>query len=134
MPYISQRKPVTPQPRLAHAMIVTLFMMAAVSASPALADETTAQAALSRAEAKIEMATRQAGEAGDTGDQSFNTAREKRDTARAALSAGHYDAAEMAAEEAGIMAELTSERAKLVALKTSYDAVAKTASPSDIHP
>jgi len=39
---------------------------------PALAGETEAKAAISRADAKIEMVTSQAGQAGKNGDQSFN--------------------------------------------------------------
>ena len=120
--------------RVTAMSLATLCVAVLFWANPVLADETTAQTALSRADAKIEMATRQAGLAGDTGDQSFTVAREKRDAAQAAMKAGQYDAAEMGADEAGLLAELTGERAKLAALQTSYDAVAKAASVPITHP
>ena len=94
---------------------------------PAFAGETEAQAAIARADAKIEMVTRQAGQAGDTGDQSFNMARQRVGDARTALKAGHYDTAENLADEASLLATLTGEKAILGALQTSHDNLVTTA-------
>jgi hypothetical protein len=88
-------------------------------ALPALADETTARLAIGRADAKIEMVTRQAGQAGDSGDQSFNMARQRLTAARAAVEANHYDNAERLAEQSALLASLASERATLAALRIS---------------
>ncbi len=88
-------------------------------ALPALADEATARLAIGRADAKIEMVTRQAGQAGDSGDQSFNMARQRLTAARAAVEANHYDNAERLAEQSALLASLASERATLAALRIS---------------
>lgn len=114
-----------------HRALSRLLALSALGAMiagfPAAADQPEAQTALSRAEAKIEMATRQAGLAGNEGDQSFNMARQRLDMAREALKADKYDSATMFADEASVLAELTGEKAKLAALQTSHDAVAKAA-------
>ncbi len=99
-------------------------------ALPAFAGQTEAEAAISRADAKIEMVTRQAGQAGDTGDQSFNMARQRVIDARAALQSAHYDTAENLADEASLLAALTSEKAILAALQTSHDNLVSSAAPT----
>ena len=91
---------------------------------PALAGQTEAEASVNRADAKIEMVTRQAGQADD---QSFNMARQRLVDARAAYKSEHYDKAEMLADEASLLASLTSEKAILAALQTSHDNLAATA-------
>jgi hypothetical protein len=110
---------------LAAASVATLIF-----ASPALAGENEAKTALSRADAKIEMVTRQAGAAGNTGDQSFNMARQRAEAARTALKAGNYDTAQDLADEAALLADLASERAKLADLKTSHGRLTDAVSPS----
>jgi hypothetical protein len=88
-------------------------------ALPAMADEATAKLAIGRADAKVEIVTRQAGQAGNMGDQSFNMARQRLTAARAALKSSNYDNAERLAEQSALLASLTSERATLAALRTS---------------
>lgn len=88
-------------------------------AFPALAGETEAKLAIGRADAKIEMVTRQAGQAGDNGDQSFNMARQRLTAAKAALTSNRYDNAERLAEQSALLASLTAERATLAALQAS---------------
>jgi hypothetical protein len=100
-----------------------------LTASAAWADQSSAQAAISRADGKIETATRQAGIAGDQGDQVYTLARTRLQYARDALTAGRDKTAEMLADEASVLADLTVEKAKLAALQTSYDLVANTAAP-----
>ncbi len=92
----------------------------------AFAGQSEANNAIARAEAKIEMATRQAGTAGSQGDQSYNMSRDRVETAKTALNKGNYESAEMLADEAALLAELTSEKAKLAALKTSNEAISKS--------
>jgi len=99
----------------------------AMFSMPAFAGQTEAEAAIGRADAKIEMVTRQAGQAGDTGDQSFNMARQRLVDARIALKADHYDTAENLADEASLLAALTGEKAILAALQTSHDNLITTA-------
>ena len=108
-----------PLRRRATAAVCTLGLLLA----PTLV-QTGAEAAIGRADARIEMATRQSGVAGDQGDQSYNMARSRLDAARAAMKAGHDDQAERLADEASVLAELTTEKAKLAALQTSRDLVA----------
>lgn len=112
------------------AVMVTLAMAGALVAVPAWADSDGAKAAIVRADAKIEMVTRQAGLAGNYGDQSFNMARQRVASARLASKNGNYDDATMMADEASLLAELTAERANLAALKTRYDGMAGPAMPS----
>ena len=115
-----------PVRRRATAVVCTLGLLLAPTLVPglALAAQPAAEAAIGRADARIEMATRQSGVAGDQGDQSYNMARSRLDAARAALKAGHDDQAERLADEASVLAELTTEKAKLAALETSRDLVA----------
>jgi hypothetical protein len=115
-----RRKPFRRHSQL-EALIGLAVLGLATLALPALAGQTEADAAISRADAKIEMVTRQAGEAGSTGDQSFNMARQRLVDARAALKSDHYDSAEMLADEASLLAALTGEKAILAALQTSHD-------------
>lgn len=88
-------------------------------ALPAMADEATARLAIGRADAKIEVVTRQAGQAGNSGDQSFNMARQRLTAARTAIEASHYDKAERLAEQSALLASLASERATLAARRIS---------------
>lgn len=106
--------------------IAAATLVLAMYASPAFADQSSAEAALTRADAKIETVTRQAGQAGDTGDQSFNMARERLTNAKAALKSNDFDTAEMLAEEAGLLADLTAEKATLAALVANHDALARS--------
>ena len=99
--------------------IAPMAFALAVVAGPAFAGEKEAEDALSRASIKIETVTPRAGQASDSGDQSFSMARERLATARVAETAGHHDAAEMWADEASLLADLTGERAVLAALETS---------------
>jgi len=96
----------------------------------AAASQPAAEAAVSRAGARVEMATRQSGVAGNDGDQSYNMALTRLEAARAALKAGHDDQAQSLAEEASLLAELTTEKAKLAALQTSRDQVAASVAAS----
>jgi hypothetical protein len=96
----------------------------------AWANQPEAQAAIGRADGQIDIATRQAGAAGYGGDQSYDVARTRLEAARAALKDGRYDTAQMLADEASVLAELTVEKAKLAALQTSHDLVAKAANIS----
>jgi hypothetical protein len=115
------------------AVAVVCVLGLLVAPALALASQPGAEAAISRADARIEMATRQAGVAGDQGDQSYNMARSRLDAARAALKSGHDDQAQRLAEEASVLAELTSEKAKLAALQTSRDLVAASiAAPATV--
>ena len=102
------------------AAIAGVFALTFVSA-PAFAGKDDSEAAITRAATKVEMVTRQAGQAGDKGDQSFNMARERLEAARAANNDNKYDQAEMLAAEASLLADLTSERAALAALMVSRD-------------
>jgi hypothetical protein len=102
------------------AAVLTALSVSSL-ALPAFAGPSEANAAIGRADAKIEMMTRQAGQAGDTGDQTFNMARQRVTDARAALKDNHYDRAEMLADEASLLATLTGEKATLAALQTSHD-------------
>lgn len=108
------------------------LMMTPVVLTPGLAaaSQPAAEAAISRAGARIEMAARQSGVAGNDGDQSYNMARSRLDAARAALKAGHDDEAQSLADEASLLAELTTEKAKLAALQTSRDQVAASVAAS----
>ena len=98
------------------------------TAGPAFADKSDSEAAITRAATKVEMVTRQAGQAGDKGDQSFNMARERLEAARDALKADKYDTAEMLAAESALLADLTSERAALAALMVSRDNLMRASS------
>ncbi len=102
------------------AAILAILGVASVC-TPAFAGETEAKAAISRADAKIEMVTSQAGQAGQNGDQSFNMARQRLVDARAALRSNQYDTAEMLGDEAALLATLTGEKAILAALQVSHE-------------
>lgn len=106
--------------RMRLAVIASVLALSAVAA-PAFAGESDSEAAIARAATKVEMVTRQAGQAGDKGDQSFNMARERLENARGAHKDNKFDTAEMLAAEAALLADLTSERATLAALTVSRD-------------
>jgi hypothetical protein len=110
--------------------LLALGLGASLAASAAYADPPSAEAAISNADGRIEMAARQSGGAGDAGDQSYALARARLQSARDALKAGREDRAEMLAKEASLLADLTVEKAKLAALQTSHDLVASAANPS----
>ena len=116
----------------AAALRVAPLLLAPLLLAPGLAaaGQPAAEAAITRAGARIEMATRQSGVAGNDGDQSYNMARSRLEAARAALKAGHEDEAQSLAEEASLLAELTTEKAKLAALQTSRDQVAASVAAS----
>ena len=116
--------------RAAIASLAMGVLVCSMASSFAWADQPDAQAAIGRADGQIDIATRQAGVAGYGGDQSHNVARTRLDAARKALKDGRYDTAQMLADEASVLAELTVEKAKLAALQTSHDLVAKTANLS----
>lgn len=97
-------------------------------AAPASAGKTEAQAALTRADAKIEIVTRQVGQSGVQHDYSFTTARDRLGDARIALEKRRYERAEMLADEASLIAELVAEKAKLSALKISQTNMLKATS------
>lgn len=115
------RAKLLPPQRRSHliAAICWVTLCLSVFAHSAMADESTAELAIGRADARIEMVTRQAGQAGDMGDQSFNMARQRLTAARAALKSRNYDNAERLAEQSALLASLTAERATLAALRTS---------------
>jgi outer membrane PBP1 activator LpoA protein len=96
------------------------------SATPAFAGQNEANNAISRADAKIEMTIRQAGLVNNQGDQSYDMARNRLINARVEFKNSNYDRAERLADEASILAELTAEKAKLGALKTSNAALTKS--------
>jgi hypothetical protein len=110
--------------------LFALGLVVSLAASAADADAPSAEAAISSADGRIEMASRQSGGAGEAGDQSYALARARLQSARDALKAGREDRAEMLAKEASLLADLTVEKAKLAALQTSHDLVASAASPS----
>ncbi len=110
--------------------LFALGLSVSLAASAAYADPPGAEAAISNADGRIEMAARSSGVAGDAGDQSYALARARLQSARDALKAGREDRAEMLANEASLLADLTVEEAKLAALQTSHDLVASAASPS----
>jgi hypothetical protein len=122
---IDTRRKLSLAPRRARN-IGAAIILAAAFASPAFADEEDASSAITRAQTKIETVSRVAGQASDGGDQSFTMARETLQSAEAAKKANKYDEAEMLAEQAGLLADLTTERAKLAALKTSHDDLLRT--------
>lgn len=101
-------------------------------AAPAFAGQSEATTALGRADAKIEMVTRQAGQAGDMGDQTFNMARERLGNARAAEKSNNFDRAEMLADEASLLADLTAEKATLAALTISHDNLVRSSAVSAV--
>ncbi len=105
---------------VASTAILTILGLALCGA-PALAGETEAKAAISAAGAKIDMVTSHAGQAGQDGDQSFNMARQRLIDANVALKDGQYDTAERLADEGGLLATLTSEKAALAALQVSHE-------------
>jgi hypothetical protein len=111
-------------------VVIAAVIALTFSAAPAFAGQSEAETALSRADAKIELATRKAGQAGDKGDQSFNTARERLVNARAAQKANDYDKAEMLADEASLFADLTVEKATLAALIVSHDNLVRSIADS----
>ena len=109
--------------RLLRKARVSLIILAATGmlmAAPAWAGKAEALDALARADAKMEVVTRQSGQSGGQHDQGFTVARERLGEARAALQKRNYDSAEMLADEASLMAELAVEKVKLTALQTSY--------------
>ncbi len=108
-------------------LLLGLSIGLSLAASAALADQRSAEAAISQADGRIEMATRQAGVAGDQGDQTYTAARERLQSARDALTSGKEGRAEMLAEEASLLADLTVEKAKLAALQSTRDLVANAA-------
>ena len=108
------------------AAFAGLAMSLTLASTSAWAGQAEAEAAVGKADAKLELVTRTAGLAGANGDQTFNMARQRLDAAHGALKGDHYDTAGMLADEAAVLAELTAERASLAALQTSHDAVAKT--------
>jgi hypothetical protein len=110
-------------------LIIASCIGLSLTALAAWADQSSAQAAISRADGKIETATRQASIAGDQGNQVYTLARTRLQSARDALTAGRDKTAEMLADETSVLADLTVEKAKLDALQTSYDLVANTAAP-----
>lgn len=114
--------------RLSAASALALTVAMTFAVAPAFAGETEAKDALQRAEVKIETVTRQAGRASDIGDQSFIMAKERVETAREAIKDAKYDRAEMLADEASVLADLTVERAVLAALKTSQASLMQTVS------
>ena len=107
--------------RRAQTVLITITTAGMLMAGPAWAGKTEAEAALARADAKIEVVTRQVGQSNIQLDQSFTIARERLGEARAALQKRRYDSAEMKADEASLLAELAAEKAKLRALQTSYN-------------
>ena len=107
-------------------LLAVLALGLIFSASPAFAGQNEANTAISRADAKIEMAIRQAGLVGNQGDQSYDMARNRLVNARVELKNSNYDRAERLADEAALLAELTAEKAKLGALMTSNAALAKS--------
>lgn len=118
-------------------MIPRKFMLMAATVAvgltpslPAIAGQSEAVAALSRADAKIAIVSRHSSQPGVQDDQSFNLAHQKMDAARAAFKADHYDRAEMLADESSVLSELTAEKAKLATLMTSQNDVAKVAAPA----
>jgi hypothetical protein len=108
--------------------IIGLSLSLIAFSLPAIAGETEATAEINRADAKIEMVTRQAGQAGDKGDQSFNMSRQKLIEARAAKASGNYDTAQMLAEQSSLLASLTAEKAILASLQASHDTLLKSTS------
>jgi hypothetical protein len=108
-------------------LFAALCAGASLAASGALADQPHAEAAVSRADGRIEMAARQAGVAPGQSDETFALARQKLEAAKGALASGREDRAEMLADEASLLADLTVEKAKLAALMTSRDLVATAA-------
>jgi hypothetical protein len=116
---IETPKSTTRPKTFASARAIALSLAMTFAAAPAFAGESEAKDALQRAEVKIETVTRQAGRASDIGDQSFNMAQERVESAREAIKDAKYDRAEMLADEASVLADLTVERAVLAALKTS---------------
>jgi hypothetical protein len=107
---------------------VLVAISAATAIAPAWAGSTEASSAMTRAEAKIETVTRQAGQAGVDGDQSFNMARQRLANAQEAHKGGHHDRAERLADEASLLADLTGERATLKALQASRDSLLASSS------
>ena len=103
----------------AHGSLAPMALALMFIAGPALAGEKEADAALNRANVKIETVTPRAGQASQSGDQSFSMARERLAKAKVAEAAGHHNSAEMWADEASLLADLTGERAVLAALETS---------------
>ena len=116
---IDNPKVTTQAKSLASPRGIAMSLALTFLAAPAFAGQTEANEALQRADVKIETVTRQAGRASDVGDQSFNMARERVEAARTAIKDGKYDRAEMLANEASVLADLTAERAVLAALKDS---------------
>lgn len=112
-----------------NALVAFALLAFAVTflANPAWAGQREAEAALSRADAKMEVVSRQVGQAGMPNVQGFTMARERLNAARAALQKREYDSAEMMADEASLLSELGAEQAKLEALKISHENVAKAA-------
>lgn len=106
--------------RKARASLLIFTAAGMLMTAPAWAGQTEAQTALARAEAKIEVVTRQVGQSSAQNNHSFTAAREKLIEARVALQKRRYDATEMLADEASLMAELAVEKAKLTALQTSH--------------
>jgi hypothetical protein len=114
--------------RLKSLFLYPFFLSAtALLSAPAIAGMTEAQAALSRADAKIEIVARHSSQPGMQNDQSFNRSHQKLAAARDAMKANKYDTAEMLAEEAALLAELTAEVAKLAVLQTSRNDITKAA-------
>ncbi|MEX1146851.1 MAG: hypothetical protein WEB93_00580 [Sphingomonadales bacterium] len=105
---------------------VLAFTVASIT-NPAWAGRNEAETAITRADAKIEVVSRQVGQAGMPNVQGFTLARERLNSARQALQQREYDSAEMMANEASLLTELGSEQARLEALKTSYENVSRTA-------
>jgi hypothetical protein len=120
-----------PKPSIKTIVATGCFGLGLLAASYALAGQDEAREQISRASAKIEMVTRQAGQAGDKGDQSFNLARQKLDDAKAAEAKGQHDAAMRLAEQASLLAALTAEKATLASLQTQHDNLVTAAQTSN---
>ncbi len=103
---------------------------AAFFATPVYAGQDEATAAVGRAQAKIEVVSRHSSQPGMLDDQSFNQARQRLEEAKNAQKTHDYDTAQMLADEAALLAELTGERAKLASLVASRNlAVAPVSTP-----
>jgi hypothetical protein len=104
--------------------------MGAIMSVPASAGIREAEASLERAGAKIEIVSRQSSQPGMQDDQNFNKSHQKLEAAREAMKRRNYDRAEMLADESSLLAELTSEKAKLATLLISRNDVIKSSIPA----
>jgi len=102
---------------LLRALAASAFLFAGLSA-PAFANDTDAKLAISRAQANLELISKES--PAGTRDESFVRAQQKIIAAQAELTAGNEDSAVWRANEAELLADTALASARLISLEQEH--------------